>query len=273
MSIAAVGQFLPRKDDVSSYNSKMCRIMMEEAAKLGVKMLFLPEISDFVSADNNLTLHVATTLENSRFMKEIREGAKEKDLWVSVGVHESTNSQSKVYNTHVIIDNEGQIKSAYRKLHVSNGDVESAITLGGDKINDIVQTPIGKLGLGVGYDMRFPELSIALRQRGAELLAFPSAFTLHEGMDHWETLIRARAIDTQTYVFASARKDKLNEDNTYYGHGMIVDPWGTVISRCIKVNDIVDLAIAPISLSYLDDIRTGNPIFDQRRTDVYPKIE
>lgn len=148
-------------------------------------MLFLPEISDFVTADNGFSLHVATTLENSHFMKEVRTGAKENNLWVSVGVHESTNSQSKVYNTHVIIDNEGQIKSAYRKLHVSNGDVESAITLGGDQINDIVQTPIGKLGLGVGHDLRFPELSIALRQRGAELLAYPSAFTVHEGMDHW----------------------------------------------------------------------------------------
>lgn len=155
-------------------------------------MIFLPEASDFISRNKEETLQLTTTLENSEFLLGLQETAEKENVWVSVGLHENTHIPTKVYNTHVIIDGKGQIRSAYRKLHLFNVDIEngprlmeSDSTLEGTEIIAPVETPIGKLGLETCYDMRFPELSIALRQRGAELLAFPSAFTIKTGMAHW----------------------------------------------------------------------------------------
>lgn len=242
-------------------------------------MIFLPEASDFISRNKEETLKLTTTLENSEFLSGLQETAKKENVWVSVGLHENTHIPTKVYNTHVVIDGEGQIRSTYRKLHLFNVDIEngprlmeSDSTLEGDKINEPVDTPIGKLGLETCYDMRFSELSIALRQRGAELLAFPSAFTIKTGMAHWETLLRARAIETQTYVFASAQIGQHNEKRSSYGNAMIVDPWGTVIGRC-NDDHSPSLAIATIDLDYMKKIRTEMPVLNHRRTDVYPEIE
>lgn len=154
-------------------------------------MIFLPEASDFISKNKQETLDMTTRLEESDFLLSLQETAKKENIWVSVGVHESSTEQ-KVYNTHVVLNNQGNIISTYRKIHLFNVDIkqgprlmESDSTLEGNQIPEIVQTPVGKLGLETCYDMRFSELSIALRTKGAELLAFPSAFTIKTGMAHW----------------------------------------------------------------------------------------
>lgn len=159
-------------------------------------MIFLPEASDFISKNKEETFKLSTTLEKSEFLLGLQEAAKKENIWVSVGLHENTHLPTKVYNTHVVINDEGKVISAYRKLHLFNVDIEngprlmeSDSTLEGMEINEPVDTPVGKLGLETCYDMRFPELSIALRQRGAELLAFPSAFTIKTGVAHWGKII------------------------------------------------------------------------------------
>jgi predicted amidohydrolase len=155
-------------------------------------MIFLPEASDFITINKEETLKLTTTLANSEFLLGLQDLAKKENVWVSVGVHESTPVPTKVYNTHVVIDDNGELVSAYRKIHLFNVDIEngprlmeSDSTVQGERILDPVQTPVGKLGLETCYDMRFSELSIALRRRGAELLAFPSAFTIKTGEAHW----------------------------------------------------------------------------------------
>jgi deaminated glutathione amidase len=102
----------------------------------------------------------------------------------------------------------------------------------GPSIEEPVDTPAGKLGLSICYDLRFPEMSLGLRARGAQLLTFPSAFTAATGQAHWEPLLRARAIETQSYVVAAAQTGCHGPGRNSHGHAMIVDPWGAVIAQC-----------------------------------------
>lgn len=136
----------------------------------------------------------------------------------------------------------------------------------------MVDSPVGKLGLCTCYDLRFPEQSLLLRQKGSQILAYPSAFTLKTGAAHWEVLLRARAIETQCYVVAAALKGKHHSKRESYGHSMIVDPWGTVISRC-RDTDEDTFAVGDIDLKYLEKVRLEIPVLSHRRHDVYSLVE
>mmetsp|Transcript_62772 Transcript_62772/g.185382 ORF Transcript_62772/g.185382 Transcript_62772/m.185382 type:complete len:381 (-) Transcript_62772:78-1220(-) len=182
----------------------------------------------------------------------LRTIAQESGLWISGGgMHESgappascetpgdnsSNVRPRVYNTHVIIDNSGDIRCLYRKIHLFDVSIpgkvslrESATTAPGEKLV-VCDTPVGRLGLSTCYDVRFPEMYVDLVQRGgAEILLVPSAFTVPTGRAHWHTLLRARAIEHQTYVLAAAQFGRHNEKRESYGHSLAVDPWGGVVS-------------------------------------------
>ena len=132
---------------------------------------------------------------------------------------------------------------------------------------DPIQTPLGKLGLLTCYDVRFPQQSIHLRDKGAQILSYPSAFTVQTGEAHWNVLLRARAIETQSYVVASAQIGSHHEKRTSYGHACIVDPWGKIIAECS--NESEDFALASIDLSFLEKIRTEMPLEMHSRKDLY----
>lgn len=173
-------------------------------------MIFLPEASDFISRNAQEAKELTTALSTSEFIQGVQNEAAASGIWVSVGVHESTTAAAendKIYNTHVLIDSSGTIKSAYRKIHLFDVDIaggprlmESDTTEKGDAVGCPEMTPLGKLGLQTCYDMRFPEASIALRSRGAELLAYPSAFTIKTGMAHWGMYILCIADDLTPLV-------------------------------------------------------------------------
>ncbi|KHJ84537.1 histidine triad domain protein [Oesophagostomum dentatum] len=129
-----------------------------------------------------------------------------------------------------------------------------------------VDTPVGRLGLSICYDLRFPELSLWNRQKGAEILSFPSAFTVNTGYAHWEALLRARAIETQCYVVAAAQTGKHNEKRSSYGHSMVIDPWGAIVAQC---SERVDMCFAEIDTSYVAELRKMQPVFAHRRSDLY----
>ncbi|XP_011813054.1 PREDICTED: nitrilase homolog 1 [Colobus angolensis palliatus] len=126
-----------------------------------------------------------------------------------------------------------------------------------------------QVGLAVCYDMRFPELSLALAQAGAEILTYPSAFGSVTGPAHWEVLLRARAIETQCYVVAAAQCGRHHEKRASYGHSMVVDPWGTVVARC---SEGPGLCLARIDLSYVRQLRQHLPVFQHRRPDLYGNL-
>ena len=126
----------------------------------------------------------------------------------------------------------------------------------------VVPTPFGKLGLTVCYDIRFPELFRALQEKGAEIIALPSAFTVPTGKAHWEVLIRARAIENQVYMLASAQCGTHNQQRKTFGHSMIVDPWGKIIAALENDPGVIT---AQIDLTYLQQLRHDFPVLKHRK--------
>ncbi|KAG0047066.1 Carbon-nitrogen hydrolase [Gryganskiella cystojenkinii] len=183
----------------------------------------------------------------------------------------------RLYNTHVLINDQGSIVESYRKIHLFDVDIkngpqliESRNTAAGDKIVSPVQSPVGKIGLSICYDLRFPELSLELRHRGAEILTYPSAFTIKTGEAHWEVLLRSRAIETQSYVVAAAQVGQHSEKRSSYGHAMIVDPWGKVVAQLDGQEE--GIAVANVDLVSLARIRVEMPVLNHRRHDIFSKI-
>ncbi|KAF7730102.1 Carbon-nitrogen hydrolase [Apophysomyces ossiformis] len=277
LPIAAVAQLCATSTIAS--NRQICTDLIRRAAAQGAKMIFMPEASDFIAEDKQATVALTTDLDHSTFIHDIQKAAKDNAIWVSVGVHEKSPILDHIYNTHVVIDSRGDIVSTYRKLHLFDVDIkdgprlmESDTTLAGTKIHQPIETPLGKLGLQTCYDVRFAELAISQRRKGADILTYPSAFTMKTGLAHWEPLLRARAIETQTYVIASAQRGHHNAKRQSYGHAMIVDPWGTIVAACGDSEE-PSLAFAPVDLSFLNKIRLEMPVMNHRRYDVYPELK
>uniref|UniRef100_A0A6I8MYG9 CN hydrolase domain-containing protein n=1 Tax=Ornithorhynchus anatinus TaxID=9258 RepID=A0A6I8MYG9_ORNAN len=202
---------------------------------------------------------------------------RECGLWLSLGgFHErgpDWETTPRIYNCHVLLDGHGAVVATYRKTHLCDVELpgqgpmrESGHTLPGPALAAPVDTPAGKLGLAICYDLRFPELSLALAQAGAEILTFPSAFGCITGPAHWEVLLRARAIETQCYVVAAAQCGRHHGQRASYGHSLVVDPWGTVVARG---SEGPGLLLAPVDLDHLRHIRRQIPVFQHRRPDLY----
>lgn len=157
---------------------------------------------------------------------------------------------------------------------------ESNNTIAGDTIVPPFDSPIGQVGSQICFDLRFPEPAIRLRRLGANIIVYPSAFTVPTGqMGHWETLLRARAIESQCYIVAAAQCGRHNEKRTSYGDSMVVDPKGLIVGRLSKVKNSDDekvgarepeLLVFELDEKVVEDARNGIPL--QRRTDVYPEI-
>jgi deaminated glutathione amidase len=174
----------------------------------------------------------------------------------------------RLYNTSVLFGASGERLAVYRKLHLFDVEVgdgqtyrESAVVAPGTEVVS-VETPLGRVGLSVCYDVRFPELYRALSAAGAVLLTVPSAFTLMTGKDHWEVLLRARAIENQAYVLAPAQGGRHPGDRLTYGHALVVDPWGVVVA-CASEGEGV--AVAELDTGLLERVRTRLPALRHRR--------
>ena len=192
-------------------------------------MLFLPEASAFLGETSQETVAQAQELDTSTVVERFRDLAKEHSLNMSFCLHEAAGGE-KAYNTQVVLDERGEIKARYRKVHLFDVDVprgpvlkESRYTVGG---TDLVSCDVGGsfvLGLTTCYDLRFPEMYQALRYcHGVNLFSVPSAFTKPTGQaGHWSTLLRARAIENQSYIVASAQAGRHSERRESFGHSMI----------------------------------------------------
>ncbi|KAJ4296496.1 Carbon-nitrogen hydrolase [Kalmusia sp. IMI 367209] len=223
-----------------THNLTQCTNLIKKASEAGAKALFLPEASDYIASNASETVSLCKSVSDSEFVTGLRKEAKSHRLPISVGVHEPTASGQKVKNTLLWISEDGEIVQRYQKLHLFDVEIkdgpilkESNSVEKGERIEDPFSTAIGKVGMLICFDLRFPEPALVLRHRGAQILTFPSAFTVPTGKAHWETLLRARAIETQSYVFAAAQVGFHNEEKTRrsYGHSMVVDPWGKVVAE------------------------------------------
>jgi predicted amidohydrolase len=177
----------------------------------------------------------------------------------------------RLSNTSTFFDPSGEMTAVYRKIHLFDVKVsgkeylESANIAPGEEIVTAKAGP-ATLGLSVCYDVRFPELYRLLALRGAEILAVPAAFTLQTGKDHWEVLLRTRAIENQAFVLAPAQWGRKADGRWTYGRSMVVDPWGTVLATC---PDRDGYALATLDLDYLERFRTEFPALANRRPRAY----
>ena len=221
-------------DDLQ-HNLRVARDMVREAAAGGARLLAFPEVFLFVG-DRAPKLAAAQALDGP-VVGEFRELAARHDMLLLLGsVHERiAGNPDRVHNTSVLIGTDGALLAHYRKLNLFGVDMpglsvrESDTIVAGTEPPPVVSTPIGRLGLTVCFDMRFPELYLGLRKRGAQIVFIPSNFTVPTGTAHWEVLLRARAIEGQFFVVAPAQVGQHNPRYCSYGHSMIVDPWGQLV--------------------------------------------
>ncbi|KAK5644244.1 hypothetical protein RI129_008089 [Pyrocoelia pectoralis] len=279
-NVAAVCQFTATSD--KEQNLKVVTRLVSEASEKA-KVIFLPEACDYVGTNVDETKELAETLDG-RLMSEYKLLAQRHKVWISLGgFHEvrQSNGKETLHNAHVLIGADGTVKSVYRKVHLfdvnlpeSNVNLqESSYTTAGTEIVAPVDTPIGSVGLAICYDLRFPELSVILRKRGADILTFPSAFTVATGEAHWKTLLKSRAVENQCYVIAAAQYGVHNSKRISFGNALIVDPWGEIIAECPSYSKDRDtnesIVYASIDSDFLKGVRRKMPVFEHRRSDLY----
>src|SRR5215203_2429818 len=251
-------------------NVELAERLIRSAASSGADLVALPELwschgLEEVYKENAEPIPGPTT----EFLGAL---AREVGVYLlGVLILELDPSSTKLHNTSTFFGPDGRMSAVYRKIHLFDVKVPDRDYLESQTIaagTEIVTAKAGAatIGLTVCYDVRFPELYRLLALRGAGILSVPSAFTLQTGKDHWELLLRARAVENQAYVVAPAQWGKKADGRWTYGRSMIVDPWGTVLAQC---PDRDGHALATLDLDYLDRFREEFPAVKNRRPETY----
>lgn len=245
--------------------------LVREAASAGATLIALPETLDFRGRDEGVA-SIKSDIPGP-VSDHFAELARDLGIWLQAGsIHENIPGQDRTYNTALLFNPEGTEVARYRKLHLYDVQIKGRVDAKESNSiapgNDIVTAEIDghTAGLTICYDIRFPELYRQLADRGAEIVFVPAAFTLYTGKDHWETLLRARAIENQCFMLASGTHGVDDEGKATYGRSMIVDPWGTVLATAA---DGDGYAMANLDFGYLERIRQELPSLANRRRDVF----
>jgi deaminated glutathione amidase len=267
MFLAAVVQLTSTSD--AARNVDTAERLIRRAARYGAKLVATPENTDFLGPHAE-KVRRAEPLDGPLCE---RFGALAAELGITLvlgSFAERAVGGERCHNTSVVFGPDGRVVASYRKIHLFDVDVsadarfrESDTVAPGSELA-LADSAVGCIGMSVCYDLRFPELYRALRDRGATLITIPSAFTLTTGKDHWEPLIRARAIETQCWVLAPGQSGRHDDDGLRqsWGHSMIVDPWGHVVARA---SDGPGLALAEIDPERVVEVRRGMPVASHRR--------
>lgn len=240
--------------------------LTEEIAAGGADIAVFPEMSTYLT---ELDISAAAQTLAGEVVSRFRELAKKYRLHIHNGsfVEKSWAPELKAFNTSVLINPEGEIEAVYRKIHLFDIDLSGPLSYReSDRFlrgSDIVthRSSLGQFGFSICYDLRFPELYRRLALAGARLIFVPAAFTLFTGKDHWEPLLRARAIENQAYIIAPNQIGEHPPGKQCYGNSMIVDPWGKVIARA---SDRVEAVVTEIDLDYVEDVRGKLPSLKNR---------
>lgn len=246
--------------------------LLDQAADMGAQFASLPEFWSYLGPYSGFD-RAAQTVPGP-FIERLQEKARQHKMIVHGGsiVERHPALPDKFYNTCVLIDRSGEIVAQYRKIHLfdvnlTNGErhyeserIEPGREIVTAKIDDIT------FGLTICYDLRFPELYRLLALRGAQIIMVPAGFTLHTGRDHWEVLLRARAIENLCYVVAPAQVGSHPPNKQCFGRSMIIDPWGLVLAQA---PDTPGVTMAEIDLEAIERARAQIPCLENRRPDVY----
>ncbi len=244
--------------------------LLREAAAAGARLIATPECS--VVLDRNKERMIAT-VSSAQIDQEIRAWgamAQELGVWLLLGSGSVPASGGKVFNRSFLFSPDGKVAAQYDKINLfdvalGSGETyrESDTFEGGSKAV-VAAGPLGaKLGLTICYDVRFPPVYSALARAGAEIIAVPAAFTVPTGQAHWETLLRARAIETNCYIIAPAQGGKHEDGRSTYGHSMIVDPWGKVVAALN--HDEPGCIVADLDLDAVAAVRAKIPAWQGGR--------
>ncbi|AXK55641.1 MULTISPECIES: carbon-nitrogen hydrolase family protein [Pseudomonas] len=269
MSLAVI-QMVSQSDVLANLNQ--ARSLLEQAAVAGAKLAVLPENFAAMGRRDMAAIGRAEALGEGPILPWLKQTARDLRLWIVAGtlpLPPEDQPEAKANACSLLVDDQGQIVARYDKLHLFDVDVadnrgryrESDDYAHGDRVV-VADTPVGRLGLTVCYDLRFPELYSELRAAGAELITAPSAFTAVTGAAHWEVLIRARAIETQCYLLAAAQGGVHPGPRETYGHAAIVDPWGRVLAEQDQGEGVL---LAERDSSEQASIRARMPVVSHRR--------
>jgi predicted amidohydrolase len=244
--------------------------LLREAKDLGCDIACLPENFSFIGLRDADKLQVAEPDREGPVQSFLSDTARKLQMWILGGtIVIRGDTERRVANASLLIDDAGKRVARYDKIHLFDVTIpgrdeqyreSTHVTPGRELV--IADTPVGKLGLSVCYDMRFPELYRELVSKGAEWLAMPAAFTVPTGRAHWETLLRARAIENLCYVVAPAQTGTHTSGRETYGDSIIVDYWGQVLSRLAKGTGVIT---AEIDLAKEAETRTRFPALDNRQ--------
>jgi deaminated glutathione amidase len=286
LRVAAVQ--LQSEDDVL-VNLLRCRQQLERACDEGAQLIVLPEnfayfgpeagkrsLAEALPRPNSVPVSSESPASESLASESpgpifqfLSQFARERRVTlVGGGFPEQSADPERPYNSAVVVNPEGEVAAVYRKLHLFDATLtsgqtyrESDATTAGDAL---VQTEVAgfQLGLSICYDLRFPELYLALARGGAEVMLVPAAFTYETGAAHWHVLLRARAIECQAWVIAAAQCGTHPGARRTYGHAMVVDPWGSVLAECVDGSGV---ALADLDRDVLDSVRRRLPCAQHRR--------
>ncbi|HMN45440.1 MAG TPA: carbon-nitrogen hydrolase family protein [Povalibacter sp.] len=270
MPVAAVIQ-LTSGPDVSA-NLASARTLLEQARREGAVFAALPENFAIMGHKETDKLEVGESFGEGPIQAFLAHTARELRLWILGGTApiQVPESPGKVAAASLLFDDQGRCVARYDKIHLFDVDIpgreeryrESA-TIAAGRSPTVVTTPIGRLGMAVCYDVRFPELFRVMQSQGAEVLSLPSAFTAPTGKAHWEILLRARAVENLSFVLAPAQGGHHANGRETHGDSMIVDPWGHVLARVAAPGP--GLAIAEIDHTVLQELRGRFPALNHRR--------
>jgi nitrilase len=244
--------------------------LLREAKEAGADIACLPENFSFIGLRDADKLQVAEPDGDGAVQSFLSDTARKLKMWILGGtIVIRGDNERRVANSSLLIDSAGKRVARYDKIHLFDVTIpgrdeqyrESTHVMPG-RAPMIADTPVGRLGMSVCYDMRFPELYRELVSRGAEWLAMPAAFTVPTGRAHWETLLRARAIENLCYVVAPAQSGTHTSGRETYGDSLIVDYWGQVLSRLARGSGVIT---ADIDLAKEAETRARFPALDNRQ--------
>ena len=258
-----------RSSEDKMKNLELSVDFIREAAKKKSNLICFPEFQMAYSPESqsaNQLSEIAESVNDGNFITTLRKAAKVNKISIISTIYEKSNngSDNRVYDTVVLIDSKGEISSVYRKLHLYDalGFKESDKMMAGNMIEKPVKTSVGNIGLMICYDIRFPEMSRILTVNGANVLISPSAW-VHGVMkeEHWQTLLKARAIENGLYIIAP---DQVG--NIFSGRSMAVDPFGVVL---LDMGNREGMEVVELDKSRVQKVRELLPLLKNRRTDVY----
>ena len=236
----------------------------------GADMLFTPEMSGLMDRDRARAAAHLTCEKDDAVLAAVRDAAARTGLWVHLGslALAGERADGRLVNRGFLIDGGGAIRARYDKMHLFDVDLptgeswrESASYAPGDSAV-VADTPWGRIGLSICYDLRFPDIFRALSDAGAVMLAVPAAFTVPTGAAHWHVLLRARAIEAAAFVIAAAQGGDHADGRATYGHSLLVDPWGEIL---LDMGDDAGVRTIEVNLGRVEEVRARIPVLRHRR--------